>query len=62
MPMLEVSDIHKSFGEREVLKGVSLSVDKGSVVGHPGAFGFGQDHPAALHQLSGEGGQRQPDL
>ena len=61
MPMLEVRDIHKSFGEREVLKGVSLSVDKGSVVAIL-AFGFGQDHPAALHQLSGEGGQRQPDL
>ena len=32
MSMLEVHDIHKAFGEREVLRGVSLAVDKGSVV------------------------------
>ena len=42
MPMLEVSDIHKSFGEREVLKGVSLSVDKGSVVAILGPSGSGK--------------------
>ena len=40
--MLEVRDIHKSFGEREVLKGVSLSVDKGSVVAILGPSGSGK--------------------
>ena len=42
MPMLEVHDIHKSFGAREVLKGVSLSVDKGSVVAILGPSGSGK--------------------
>ena len=32
MPMLEVHDIRKSFGPREVLKGVDLTVEKGAVV------------------------------
>ena len=40
--MLEVRDIHKSFGAREVLKGVSLSVDKGSVVAILGPSGSGK--------------------
>ena len=40
--MLEVHDIHKSFGAREVLKGVSLSVDKGSVVAILGPSGSGK--------------------
>ena len=42
MPMLEVRDIHKSFGEREVLKGVGLSVDRGSVVAILGPSGSGK--------------------
>ena len=28
-PMVEVVDVHKSFGDLEVLKGISLSVRKG---------------------------------
>ena len=40
--MLEVHDIHKSFGAREVLKGVRLSVDKGSVVAILGPSGSGK--------------------
>ena len=40
--MLEVHDIHKSFGARAVLKGVSLSVDKGSVVAILGPSGSGK--------------------
>ena len=62
MPMLEIQDIHKSFGEREVLKGVGLTVEKGAVVAILGPSGLGQDHPAAAASISGKGGQRQPAL
>ena len=42
MSMLEVHDIHKAFGEREVLRGVSLAVDKGAVVAILGPSGSGK--------------------
>ena len=42
MPMLEIQDIHKSFGEREVLKGVGLTVEKGAVVAILGPSGSGK--------------------
>lgn len=40
--MLEVRDIRKRFGETDVLKGVSLSVDKGDVVAILGPSGSGK--------------------
>ena len=40
--MIEVKDVHKSFGHVEVLKGVSLSVSKGEVVCMIGASGSGK--------------------
>ena len=42
MPMLEVHDIRKSFGPREVLKGVDLTVEKGAVVAILGPSGSGK--------------------
>ena len=42
MPMLEVQNVHKSFGEREVLKGVGLTVEKGAVVAILGPSGSGK--------------------
>lgn len=39
---LEVVDIHKSFGSRQVLKGVSLTVGRGQVVGLFGRDGAGK--------------------
>ena len=40
--MLEVRDVHKSFGSLEVLKGVSLPVDRGDVVAILGPSGSGK--------------------
>lgn len=40
--MLEINNIHKSFGELEVIKGVDLKIDKGDVVVILGPSGSGK--------------------
>lgn len=42
MPVLEVKDLHKSFGELEVLKGVDLAMEKGEVLAVIGSSGGGK--------------------
>ncbi len=41
-PTLVVKNIHKSFGDREILKGISLTLNKGDVVSILGASGSGK--------------------
>lgn len=41
-PMLEIDSLYKAFGEREVLKGISFSVDTGEMVGLIGPSGCGK--------------------
>ncbi|MDO4523293.1 MAG: amino acid ABC transporter ATP-binding protein [Eubacteriales bacterium] len=40
--MLEVKDIHKKFGDHEILKGVSLNVEKGDIIVILGPSGSGK--------------------
>ena len=42
VPALSVSDIHKSFGETEVLKGISLNAHEGEVISVIGSSGSGK--------------------
>lgn len=40
--MIEIEDVHKSFGQLEVIKGVSMTVKKGEVVSIIGGSGSGK--------------------
>lgn len=41
-PVIEIRDLHKSYGQLEVLKGVSIRADKGKVVSLIGSSGSGK--------------------
>lgn len=40
--LLEVNDLHHSYGTREVLKGINLTIPRGKIVGIMGASGSGK--------------------
>ena len=42
MPILEVRNLHKSFGKTEVLKGISFDLEKGNVLSIIGSSGSGK--------------------
>ena len=42
MALLEIKDIHKSFGNLHVLKGIDLTVNKGDVIAILGPSGSGK--------------------
>ena len=42
--ILEVKDLHKSFGEQEVLKGISTEVNRGDVIAIIGPSEIGRAH------------------
>lgn len=42
VPTLKVNDLHKSFGQHEVIKGISLEAHKGDVIAILGASGSGK--------------------
>ena len=52
--MIELRDVHKSFGANHVIRGISASVTKGEVVCIIGPSGSGKSHHPALHQRAGE--------
>lgn len=42
VPALDIKDLHKTFGQNEVLKGISLSANKGDVISIIGSSGSGK--------------------
>ena len=56
--MISVKDVHKSFGEKEVLKGIGFEIGEGEIFGLLGPSGAGKTTIIKIltGQLSYEGG------
>ena len=50
--VIEILDLHKAYGDLEVLKGVSISAKRGDVVSLIGSSGSGKSTPMFVHQIS----------
>ena len=53
-PMVRIENVHKRYGNLEVLKGIDFEVAAGRGRLHHRRQRIGQDDPAALHQLPGD--------
>ena len=49
--MIDIKDVRKSFGNLNVLKGITLHIDKGEVVSIVGPSGAGKQHCCRLSVL-----------
>ena len=54
MEMLTVKDVKKSFDGVEILKGISLTVEKGGVLAIIGRIRFWKKHTAQVHHSAGD--------
>ena len=61
MDILQITDLYKGFGDKEVLKGLSLSVPEGSIFGFVGKNGSGKTTTTKLilGLMAADGGQIQ---
>lgn len=50
-PTLVAEDVHKNFGTLEVLKGISLTANKGDVVSIIGSSGSGKEYFPSLYEF-----------
>lgn len=58
-PVIRIENLHKYFGDNQVLRGIDLEVMPGEKVVVLGPSGSGQVHNASLHQCIGRNHQRQ---
>ena len=59
--LIQVVDLHKSFGSLQVLQGVTEHISKGEVVSIIGPSGGGEKHVSQMSEPSG-GAHRRPYL
>jgi len=50
--MIKVTNIHKSYGKLEVLKGIDLEIKKGEIISIVGASGAGKIYPSPYYRNS----------
>lgn len=62
MKLLEINHCNKKFGDNEVLKDISLSVEEGQVVSIIGPSGSGKSTLLRCSNAAGNHGRRRPDL
>ena len=60
-PILRIENVSKRYGKKDVLKGVSLTVDKGDSQDPHRSFRSGEEHAPAVHQLSRQTGRGAKD-